>query len=220
MSVTFGKLSFRIRVPLTLVATSGLTAAVIGAVIVVHTYTNLRQDLTSGAQQLGSAMVPALTLALKHDDVWQAYTVLRGPRQNDADKRSELIVLDERLHVFAANRPRRYHTGAALADADSEIAQLSTDLQDGLPTDFRVYNDRFTDRLVTATPVLADGTAIGVLIISYPRSIFWARFWDIAGRGFLSMLAVMAVIAAVGWYWGGRMVRPLTHLSRCMARVG
>ncbi|MCA1803905.1 MAG: HAMP domain-containing protein [Xanthomonadaceae bacterium] len=215
-----GRLSYRVRVPLSLIATSALTALVLGVVIAVHTYHNLQQDLVTGARQLGSAMVTALGPALKHEDIWLAYTILRGPREEAGNDPAEMVLLDENLNVFASNQPKRYPTALPLARTNTALAKLPDRLADGLPSHFSTYDRISAEHLVAVVPVLADDIAVGVLVISHPSGIFWPRFWDIAYRGLLSILIVLVVIAAIGWYWGDRMVRPLTRLASCMSRVG
>ncbi|MDZ7754758.1 MAG: ATP-binding protein [Gammaproteobacteria bacterium] len=211
---------YRLRIPLSLTATSAVTALVLGLVIALHTYRNLEQDLVTNGLRLGVAMASTLQSALKHDDVWLAYTVLRGAREDIPGPRPVLIVVDAGLQIFAANQPRSYPAAMELAAVAPDYGPLAERLRAGLPGEHRVYREVHPDGVVLAIPLLSEGVPVGALLMSYSDDIFWPRFWEIAGSGALSMAVVMAVIAVVGWYWGDRMARPLARLASCMGRVG
>ena len=71
--------NYRFQLPLSLVATVLFTALVIGLVITWHTYRNVRIEIMDNGGRLSYALASAVQPALLHDDVWLAYSILRGP---------------------------------------------------------------------------------------------------------------------------------------------
>ena len=93
------------------VATAVLMALALG----LQTLKNLREDQGRNALRLGHAMSGVLVQALRHDDVWLAYSLLRGPEHEAAD--TAWVLVDESDRVFASNQPARYRVGQPLAEA-------------------------------------------------------------------------------------------------------
>lgn len=211
-------MSYRFRLPLSLVATALFTTLVIGVVIVWHTYQNVRVELIDNATRLGHALASALQPALLHDDVWLAYGILRGPRSASSGSSATLILLDGERRIVASNLPRRFPVANFLPAADPALAAA---LNAPDPAAERVVSDldSLPDQLVFSAPITADGVSVGELLLVYPSEVLWPRFASIVQQGGWSVLLVLAVIVPIGWVWGQRMVLPLTRLAGCLARV-
>jgi len=212
-------LSYRLRLPLSLVATALFTALVLSLVIAWHTYRNVRIELIDHGVRLGSALAAALQPALLHDDLWLAYNTLRGPRTTSDRLGATLVLVDNARRIFASNVPRELPATVPLHEADPELA-AAVNLLSASPTDEVAFDlDTLSERLLFSTPITTDGVPVGELLLVYPRQVLWPRFTTIIWQGGWSILLVLAVIVPVGWIWGRRMVQPLVRLADCLVRV-
>jgi hypothetical protein len=107
--------SYRFRLPLSLSVSAVATALFIALAIGAQTLTNLREDQGRNALSLGHALTGVMLQALRNDDVWLAYSLLRGPEGGGAD--SIWIVADAGGRIFASNQPRRYRLDQPLSEA-------------------------------------------------------------------------------------------------------
>lgn len=202
-------------------ATALFTAGVVGVVTVWHTYHNVRLELSVNATRFGHALASATQSAILHDDVWQAYTILRGPRGLQGERDATLVLLDAQGKVFASNRPGQYQVALPLADSDADLAAALNAYTTSKDAGDLVGNlADLPGRLLLVTPITVDGTPTGAELLQvYPRAILWPRFTSIVLQGGLSVLLVLAVIVPLGWVWGRKIIDPLTRLADCMARM-
>ncbi|MBA1148036.1 HAMP domain-containing histidine kinase [Ectothiorhodospiraceae bacterium WFHF3C12] len=212
--------SYRLRIPLSLVAASALTALVLGSVVVLQTWRNVERDLVTTGRQLGDALATAVKPALRHDDVWRAFETLRASQGTLFDDRTALIVVDARYRVFAANKPRRFPVATPLADAGATYAALIDKLGAAPPETFSAFPDALPDRWTLLIPIRQDGVSMGALLLVYPDTLMWPRFQAIVGDAALSIALLMATLAPLGWLWGKRITQPILSLTRSMSRVG
>ena len=212
-------MSYRYRLPLSLVATVLFTACVIGIVIVWHTYNNVRGELVDNGERFGFALAAALQPALLHDDIWLAYSILRGHQDATTKRRVTYVTLDSKNRILASNDPHMFPIATSLQEVDTALASaLSTLLRDK-GEDFAVDLDSLPERLLMVTPIFSNGEPVGALLQIYPRHVLWPRFAAIVKQGAFSVFLVLSFIVPVGWYWGRRLVRPLVTLANCMVRV-
>jgi len=210
--------SYRIRLPLSLAAVVTVTAAVLSVAVAYQTYVNIGIEQNRTAQRLAHAMESVLARAMKHDDVWLAFSLLRGPDNSvESDKQEKsptLLLLDSMGRVFAANQPRRYPIGKRLAEIDPDLAQkMATSGTDADDTSWG------STRVLTL-PVHSDDEVIGTLLIGPAEDAFWVRFKEILLGGAWAIILTLALFIPLGWMWGRRMVAPLATLTNCMARIG
>ena len=215
----FAHLSYRVRLPLSLVATALFTTLVICLLMAWHTYRNVRIELVDNGSRLGYAVANAVQPALLHDDIWLAYSILRGPRSIQGNLDATLIVLDDERKIFASNKPRLLPVAVPLQEADPVLAKMLPADDKGPGGGELVDLDSLPDRLLLVSPIASDGVTVGLLLLVYPRQVLWPRFAAIVKEGGLSVLLVLAVIIPLGWLWGQRMVNPLARLAHCMVRV-
>ena len=212
-------MSYRFRLPLSLVATTLFTALVIGLVTIWHTYQNVRVEIIDSGGRLSYALASAVQPALLHDDVWLAYSILRGPRSVAGVLDATLIVLDSDKRIFASSKPKQLPVAVSLEEVDAPLARVMDAYGTGLPGNEIVEMDALKDRLLLAAPITSEGVPVGALLMVYPREVLWPRFASIVEQGGLSIMLVLAVIIPFGWLSGHRMVQPLLKLSACMARL-
>ncbi len=225
--------SYRQRLPLSLSIAAVATAVLMALALGLQTLKNLREDQGRNALRLGHAMSDVLIQALRHDDVWLAYSLLRGPERASAD--ATWILVDETGRVFASNRPTRYRVDQRLAEVlpwlpppapGQSVASVGATHPNvltsaiGGPTDSGQDRPRRLLRLPLSTDGTSDGAAVGELIALLSDAPFLARFDEILHGGLLVTTGVLAVLLPLGWVWGRRMAAPLAALAECMTRVG
>jgi two-component system, NtrC family, sensor kinase len=215
--VTLPLSSYRLRLPLSLSIAAIATALSMASALGLQTLTNLREDQGRNAMSLGYAMADVQIQALRNDDVWLAYSLLRGPEGGAGD--AIWILVDEAGRIFASNRPRRFRLDQSLADALPWLPEPPRQVVDETPG--RVTSvDRDDIRRLLRLPLSSDGTQVGELIALLSDAPYLPRFREILVGGILVTGGVLVVLLPIGWLWGRRMVSPLVQLAECMGRVG
>ncbi|NEV62777.1 sensor histidine kinase [Thiorhodococcus minor] len=211
--------SYRHRLPLSLSVAAVVTAVSMALALGLQTLDNLREDQGRNALRLGHAMSEILVQALLHDDVWLAYSLLRGPEKDAAD--ATWILIDAGQRIFASNRPERFRLDQSLEAALPwlPVAAFSPDAPAPALVRSIEPQDDGTRRVLRLT-LASEGGPVGELIALLSDRPFLARFREILVGGVLVTAAVLAVLLPAGWLWGRRMASPLMQLAACMARVG
>ncbi|GAB4344437.1 MAG: ATP-binding protein [Gammaproteobacteria bacterium] len=219
--VGLGNLSYRYKWPLSLMTAILLTGFVVTSALIWRAYEDLRQDLFRNAVEVGGVLTNTLPDALKNDDLWQAYQMVRaaGKTWIDAEQRL-LMVLDNDYRVYVSNDSTALPTLSDLRTKGPELARVERAVAEGGTLEPRPFEHPENSRIYVLFPMVSDGVALGTLVIGYSRSLFLPRFYDIAERVAYSSLAALAIVLPVGWYLGKRMVGPLTQLSRCLSQLG
>lgn len=223
--ILYRDLSLRYKIPLRVGALMLATAAVIAGTLIYRESVALRGALLANAESLGRVIGETLVAPLRHDDLWRAFelinTAFRARAQGAPEFTAEVIVvLDAEARVFASTDPQRFpvlsspaHHGA---DYD-EIARRSRAAERFEPWSFEPAGG---ERLHMVTPIVADGVALGTLVMSYSKSIFLPYYLDLARRAALVTLAGLAVVLPFAWWWALRVAQPLVRLADAMGRVG
>ncbi len=213
-------LSYRFKVPLNVSLVILVTASVVACVLIWRSWGDLRDELYGRSVELGQALGSTLVTALKHDDLWRAYEVLKAAAPVDHAQERVLILLDEGNRIYASSRPRKYPVQGRPGELGPELARLERDLIRGAALEPYLYEQPGYEHLYVVLPVVDDGLVLGNLVMRYPKHIFVPQLLDLASGVALSTLAVMAVLLPIGWYIGDRTVQPLTQLASGMAQVG
>ncbi|WP_296699002.1 sensor histidine kinase [Thiocapsa sp. UBA6158] len=208
--------SYRLRLPLSLSIAAVVTAFSMAVALGLQTLTNLREDQGRNALTLGYAMAGVQIQALRNDDVWLAYSLLRGP---DGGGDAVWILLDQAGRIFASNRPRRFRLDQPIENALPWLPQAQPQVIDEKPGRVSAV-DREDVRRLLRLPLYSDGSQVGELIALLSDAPYLPRFREILLGGVLVTGGVLAVMLPVGWLWGRRMVGPLVQLADCMGRVG
>lgn len=210
--------SLRTLIPLSLALSALLTALVLGAIFAQQEYRNASRSLITTALQLGHAMTIPLATAIKHNDVWSAYTHLKGPR-TVGDTDYTMIVMDHDTGILASNRPRFLRTGVPLYSVSPAFRTLAEGVVAQPAHTDSVHRLDDLDTTFVLIPLALDGDAIGWLAIGFEDGAILARFRGIAGRAALAVAIVVPLLAIGGLLWGRRLVRPLVKLEHDMSRI-
>lgn len=214
-------LSYRYKWPLSLMAAILLTGLVVTGALIWRAYEDLRQDLFRNAVEVGGVLTNTLPSALKHDDLWQAYQMVRAAGNTWMDSEQRLLmVLDRDYRVYVSNQATELPTMTDLRTRGPELARVERAVAEGASLEPRPFEHPENSRIYVLFPMVSDGVALGTLVIGYSRSLFLPRFYNIAERVAYSSLAALAIVLPLGWYLGKRMVGPLTQLSRCLGQIG
>ncbi len=208
--------SYRVRLPLALSVTAVSTAVLLALALGLQTLHNLREDQGRNAQRLGHAMAALLVGALRQDNVWLAYSLLRGP--DGADGNLIWVLADENGRIFASNRPRTYRLDQLLEQALPGLEAVRSARNDAVQA-FEVEGRPEIRRLVHLA-LESEGARVGDLFALLSDRPFLQRFYEILLGGVLVTGGVLAFLLPIGWIWGRRIVAPLVQLADCMARVG
>ncbi len=206
--------SYRFRIPLSLISVACVTVAALSMAITYQTYRNVLIEQQNTASRLAHAMTPVLAQALKHDDIWLAYSLLRGPKEarialDDSGTQPLFVLLDSAGYVFAASQPRQFPVGIALVDINHSFGALPNSISTA----------KGFERRLLMSPVRSDDAVLGNLLIIFSESAFKDRLTEILYGGLISITVILGILIPVGWLWGRRMIDPLTSLTHCMERI-
>lgn len=214
-------LSYRYKVPLMLSGAILSTAIVISLALGWRAYNDLRSDLYQNAIEVGGVLSNTLLSAMKHDDLWLAYQILNAARMNEKNDEPRLwIVLDDDNRVYVSSDPRRFPVLSTLDEAGEEHARLMKEIRDRRSLAAFEYASTQNDYNYTVIPMIDDGIVVGSLIVGYPRSLLLPRYYAMLQGAGYSTLLVLAILLPLGWVLGNRAVTPLTHLAKCLGKVG
>lgn len=208
--------SYRLRLPLSLSIVAMVTALSMASALGLQTLANLREDQGRNAMTLGYAMAGVQIQALRNDDVWLAYSLLRGP-EGGGD--AVWILVDEAGRIFASSQPRRFRLDQPLKDALPWLPELSQQVIDESLGRVSAV-DRDDVRRLLRLPLFSDGSQVGELIALLSDAPYLPRFREILLGGILVTGGVLIFLLPIGWLWGRRMVGPLVQLADCMGRIG
>lgn len=208
--------SYRLRLPLSLSIAAIVTALSMASALGLQTLANLREDQGRNAMTLGYAMAGVQIQALRNDDVWLAYSLLRGP---DGGGDAIWILVDEAGRIFASNHPRRFRLDQSITDALPWLPEPQPQVIDEAPGRVSAV-DREDIRRLLRLPLYSDGSQVGELIALLSDAPYLPRFREILLGGILVTGGVLVLLLPIGWLWGRRMVGPLVQLADCMGRVG
>ncbi len=210
----FGKISLRYEVPISLSLAILLTSLVIGSVLIWRSYDEVRNDLFRSSVEIGTVLTRTLAEALQHDDVWQAYQILRSAGFK------LYIVLDDQHRIFVSNKPTQFSMLSELRTLGPEFSALQAKIENHTSLTPFLHERSEDEWLYVVMPIVDDGIQIAHLVIGYPRTIYWPHLLNIAKRVGLTSLFVILFLVPVGWWVGKRTVDPLVQLSQVMSQVG
>ena len=211
--------SLRYKVPLNLSIAILLTGFVIAGVLIWRSQDEARHDLFRNSTELARALSQTLVQALRHDDLWQAYQILRSASPDESVDRA-LVLLDQEDRVYVSNRPSEFPIASSLRQMSPELARLTDAVRNETSLQPMLYEEEGDARLYVVTPVIDDSIRVATLIMGYPEDIFRPQLIGIAQNVGVTSLAVMAFLIPLGWYVGNRTVRPILRLSESIKQVG
>jgi len=211
--------SYRFRIPASLALAVLISTLSLSLVIAYQTYVNVGAQQKREGIRLAHAMSPLLARALKHDDVWLAFSVLRGPDEGNIPaanrENRSLIVVDNALQIFASNQPRLFPINQSLDAIYPGIRQTIESMQAGS----RLFSYQGNKFLLQVIKSVDEGDQVGLLLQEVPKYELWARISEILTGGALTIILILLVLIGIGWFWGSRIVNPILMLASCMQRV-
>ncbi len=222
--MTFKNLSLRYKIPLRVAALSIGTAFVLASTLVYRDTKDLRNNLIGNADKMGQVIANTLVEPMLYDDVWRAFEIINTPFQlPDIHPESQdddyLLILDAANTIYASTKPERFPMMQNPANIDPGYAELLKALPDPDSSLTAVVEPRKSANLFLLIPIQANGSRIGTLVMSYPKSPFIDHFLRLTRDAAVITLLVLAVLLPMGVYWGHKMAKPLLQLSDVMRRV-
>jgi len=216
-------LSLRWKIPLRVMAAVLGTAITVTAALVVWEYDEMRQNLEGHAKSLGRVLANTLVAPVLHDDIWRAYEILQSARETypaAPELQAEVVLItDVDYKVFVSTKPREFPIGSSPATRGGAYAQLRTGMVSGDPMVQRVLEPADSPVYFVMSPLVADGVALGHVILGYSKVSFVPRFVGLVKRAALVTVLVLLIIAPISWIWASRTGEPLLRLADAMRRV-
>ncbi|HCX34174.1 MAG TPA: two-component sensor histidine kinase [Rhodocyclaceae bacterium] len=216
-------LSFRYKIPLwgsVLIVTAALFVA---SSLMFRAYEDLRRDLYISADGLARTLAKTLFPAILHDNVWQAFEIVRAPFHGASPEhpvQAELVlVVDDRQQIYVSDDPKTLPMLTGIRHVSEEFAALAQRIAE-LGASPGTHEFAGSKHIYFITPI-ADGEALlGHLVLGYSREAFFERFLDIARNAAGIAALVVTVLLPINWYWGRRTAEPLVRLAARMSEVG
>jgi signal transduction histidine kinase len=216
-------LSLRWKIPLRVMAAVIGTALAVTAALVAREYDELRQNLEGHATSMARVLAHTVVVPVVHDDIWRAYEILQSahePNPAAPELQAQIVlVTDAEFRVIASTRPREFPVGSSPAERDGAFGMLRAQLSKGAPTTQHVFEPRGSKVYFVMSPLIADGVALGHVILGYSRLSFLPRFAALVGRAAAVTVLVLVIILPVSWVWARRTGEPLLELARAMRKV-
>ncbi len=214
-------LSYRIRIPLSIMLSSLLTAFALGLVISFETYRNVVKDKVAEGTRLTHALSPVLIQTLKHDDVWLAYSLLRGPKKEvmkqNNNSQTVMVLIDQNKRIFASNLPTKYRTGMSISSLPPSVNKVfNEELDEKIIKFTQIKRDQ---QLILASKLYSENSYRGTLLLFISTETFWKRFFEIMRSSIWVFFITLTPLTLMGWYWGHYMIIPLVELRNCMIKM-
>ena len=216
-------LSLRWKIPLRVMGAVLGTAISVTAALVVWEYDEMRLNLEGHAKSLGRVLANTLVAPVLHDDIWRAYEIVQSARESypaAPELHAEVVLItDADYRVFVSSKPREFPIGSSPATKGGAYAQLRTGSVGGDAMAQRVLEPAGSTVYFVMSPLIADGVALGHVILGYSKVSFLPRFVGLVKRVALVTVLVLLVIAPISWVWASRTGEPLLRLAEAMRRV-
>jgi signal transduction histidine kinase len=217
-------LSFRFRISLNVTLLVIVTGVLVTASTIGREYDELRRDLVVTSSGLGRLLASTLVTPITHDDVWRAFEIINTPYRasnpgGNPQEAKEILVLDPRHQIYVSTRPKDYPVLTDPATRNPDLHQLERTLASLKDFETGVIEPPRSDQLYIVTPIVADGVALGTLVMAYSRDAFLPRFRAIAQRAALVTAIVVALLIPATWWWARRFTVPLSSLARTMEQA-
>jgi two-component system, NtrC family, sensor kinase len=218
-----GDLSLRWKIPLRVMGAVLGTAIAVTAALVVREYDEMRQNLEGHAKNLGRVLANTLVTPLLHDDIGRAYDILQSARDTGSgapELQAELVlVTDQQFQVFVSTSPREFPIGSSPAAHGGAYSVLRAAISTEGATRQQVIEADDSPLYFIVSPLVADGMALGHVILGYSKVSFLPRFLGLVGRAVVVTLLVLVVILPISWVWARRTGEPLLRLADAMRQV-
>ena len=216
-------LSFRYKAPLwgsILIVTATLA---VSAAFMKQAYDDLKSDLLHSSANLSRTLAKTLFPVMMHEEVWRAFEIVRAPLHDGPEgsmvEPEIIFALDNRQRVFVSSQPKSVSLSADIRQLGEEYARLAERIAQRPARDAAIIEFSSSRRIYIAAPVAEEGARLGTLVIVYAKDVFLPRFKNVAARGAVIGLLVLAILLPINWYWGQRTATTLVQLARSIGKV-
>lgn len=218
--VRIDNLSYRIKVPLSLTLAILFSGLFISAILLSQAEKDFRRNLFEHANDLGAVLARSVSTALKHDDLWQAYQVLKSASNSELGGDRLLVVLDNDSRIYLSNQPRSFPIQSDPVQQSVELGRLVKRMERKSRLVPYVVEESGFERYYIVYPMLTEGIKVADLIIGYHRSLITPRLHAIYWQVTMTSLLVILILIPIGWRIGQRMTRPLIQLRNALSQIG
>ena len=214
--------SYRHKIPASLTLVIVVTAMAVAVPLISDTKEATKRELIEHALSLGKTLSRTLQPAMLHDDMWQAYEVIKTPFDTPPEQRRDqptIVVVDAQGAVYVATDPKRFPATQPLSSLGPLAAKLAETIKS--PGETPAVLEGLDPTLTVMTiPVLSnDHTQLGTVVLEYPRAMYQDRFLETVRKAGVSTALVLLVLVPLGWLWGKRIAGPLLQLSSAIGQV-
>lgn len=221
--IALADLSLRWKIPLRVMGAVLGTALAVTAALVTREYDEMRQNLDAHGKSLARVLANTLVTPVLHDDIWRAYEILQSARDPTAIapelQADVVLVTDADFNVFVSTRPREFPIGSSPASRGGVYGRLRAELVKTKATEQQVIEPADSVHYFVMSPLVADGVALGHVILGYSKISFVPRFIGLVGQAAFVTLLVLLLILPFSWFWARRTGEPLVALADAMRRV-
>jgi signal transduction histidine kinase len=216
-------LSLRWKIPLRVIAAVLGTAIAVTAALMAWEYEEMRQNVEEHARSLGRVLANTLVAPMLHDDIWHAYEILQSTRESfpaAPELQAEVVlVTDADYKVFVSTQPKAFPIGMSPAARGGIYSQLRQNLIAGDGASQQILEPGGSHLYFVMSPLVADGVALGHVILGYSKIPFLPRFVSLVKRAAWVTFFVLCIIVPFSWIGAARTGEPLLHLAAAMRRV-
>lgn len=216
-------LSLRWKIPLRVMAAVLGTALAVTAALVTREYDEMRQNLDAHAKSLARVLANTLVAPVLHDDIWRAYEILQSARDPAAIapelQADVVLVTDAEFRVFVSSRPRDFPIGSSPASHGGAYGRLRAVTKTAKPTEQQVVEPADSSHYFVISPLVADGVALGHVVLGYSKVSFLPRFVGLVGQAAFVTFLVLVLIMPISWVMARRTGEPLLALAEAMRHV-
>ena len=221
--IPLADLSLRWKIPLRVMAAVLGTALAVTAALVTREYDEMSQNLEAHAKSLARVLANTLVAPMLHDDIWRAYEIIQSARDPAAiapELQADIVlVTDSEYRVFVSSRPRIFPIGSSPAREGGVYGHLRAAILGAKPNEQLVVDPANSTHYFVMSPLVADGVALGHVILGYSKISFLPRFIGLVARAALVTLLVLIVIMPIAWVSARRTGEPLLALAAAMRHV-
>ena len=221
--IALADISLRWKIPLRVMVAVLGTALAVTAALVTREYDEMSQNLEAHAKSLARVLANTLVAPVLHDDIWRAYEIIQSARDPAAIapelQADVVLVTDSEYRVFVSSRPRIFPIGSSPASRGGAYGRLRAAMLESRPNEQLVIDPVDSPLYFVMSPLVADGVALGHVILGYSKISFLPRFIGLVGRAALVTLLVLIVIMPIAWISARRTGEPLLALAEAMRHV-
>ena len=213
--------SYRVKVPLLIIAISLATALAISFAIALSAKQWLTENLHDHATAVAQSLARGLVIHMARDDVWEAFEAVKAVSNVEGgSQRCDVVVLDRTGLIFVSSDPVRFGVRQSASVLSAPLAQaLQLPVQPGasIVVDSHDQDGAYS---VIKTPLLStDQELIGTLLMSYSHAVFAQRYFETLKTLTLITAGLVIILLPLGWWLGHLVADPMTRVTDALYRL-